>query len=364
MCHPPDRPNPPEIMPAKTTHPDTLPPEPVLARLRAASRVLVTSHVNPDGDAVGSSIGIARILRRLGKSVVIWLYDAPPKVFSPLPGVDRIHVGPEPPAAFPESFDLAVVLECPSLDRCGLEEKVALLPMLNIDHHLGNRNYGAVNWIDTAAPAVGEMIFRIAGGLRAEIDVDTANALYLALFTDTGGFRFGNAGPGAFEAAAALVRAGAQPDTVACWLYESQPLAGIRLHGELTRTIELHHGGKVATAWLRREMIEKTGAGPGDSEGLIDLPRSIAGVEAVALFRELEEGGHKVSLRSRGEIDVEKVARHHGGGGHHNASGFKSPLAAAALAAETIAALAAAVDAAGGGRAPSEKTSGAPRHDE
>lgn len=341
-------------MPAKTTtNPDFLPPEPVLARLRAASRVLVTSHVNPDGDAVGSSIGIARLLRRMGKSVVIWLHDAPPRVYAPLPGVERIHVGPEPPAAFPESFDLAVVLECPSLDRCGLEDKVSQLPMLNIDHHLGNRNYGAVNWIDTASPAVGEMVFRIAGALRAEIDVDTANALYLALFTDTGGFRFGNTTPGAFEAAAALLRAGAQPDTVACWLYESQPLAGVQLHGELTRTIELHHGGRVATAWLRREMVERTGAGPGDSEGLIDLPRSIAGVDAVALFRELEEGGHKVSLRSRGAIDVEKVARHHGGGGHHNAAGFKSGLPAAELFRETVGALGAAV-AAVGKNSPSE----------
>jgi phosphoesterase RecJ-like protein len=322
-------------------------PEALLARLRGANRVLVTSHVSPDGDAVGSSIGLARILRRMGKSVVIWLHDPPPRAYSPLPGVDRIHVGPEPPAAFPESFDLAVVLECPSLDRCGLEKELAGLPLLNIDHHLGNQNYGQINWVDTASPAVGELVFRIAAGLHAEIDTDTANALYLALFTDTGGFRFGNSSPEAFEAAAALVRAGAEPATVACWLYESQPLAAIRLHGELTRTIELHHGGRVATARLTREMIAGAGAGPGDSEGLIDLPRSIAGVDAVAMFRELEGGGCKVSLRSRGAIDVEKVARRHGGGGHHNAAGFKSALPEAELLAETVAALGAAVAAAG-----------------
>lgn len=322
-------------------------PEALLTRLRGSSRVVITSHVSPDGDAVGSSIGLARILRRMGKSVVIWLLDPPPRAFSPLPGVDRIHVGAEPPAAFPESFDLAVVLECPSLDRCGLEEQLGKMPLLNIDHHLGNRNYGQVNWIDTASPAVGELVFRIAAGLHAEIDTDTANALYLALFTDTGGFRFGNSSPEAFEAAAALVRAGAEPATVACWLYESQPLAAIRLHGELTRTIELHHEGRVATARLSRRMIEESGAGPGDSEGLIDLPRSIAGVDAVAMFRELEGGGHKVSLRSRGAIDVEKVARRHGGGGHHNAAGFKSVLPADQLLAETVAALGAAVAAAG-----------------
>ena len=319
-------------------------PEALLTRLRSASRVLVTSHVNPDGDAVGSSIGIARILRQLGKSVVIWLRDPPPRLYAPLPGVDRIHVGSERPSHFPDSFDLAIVLECPALDRCGLENELESLPLLNIDHHLGNLSYGVVNWVDTASPAVGEMVFRIAEALHVEIDTDTANALYLALFTDTGGFRFGNATPEAFTAAAALVRAGAEPATVACWLYESQPLPGILLHGELTRTIALHHHGRVATAWLRLEMIARTGAGPGDSEGLIDLPRSIAGVEAVALFRELEGGGFKVSLRSRGDIDVEKVAREHGGGGHHNAAGFKSAKSADELLAATVHALGVAVD--------------------
>lgn len=321
----------------------TATPEALLSRLKAASRIVVTSHVNPDGDAVGSSIGLARILRGMGKSVLIWLHDPAPALYSPLPGVDRIHVGPEAPAGFPDSFDLAVVLECPSLDRCGFENEMRRLPMLNIDHHLGNTNYGEINWVDSASPAVGEMVYRMAQGWHAELDVPTANALYLALFTDTGGFRFGNAGPGAFEAAAALVRAGAEPATVARWLYESQPFAAVKLHGELTRTIELHHGGRVATAWLRREMLERVGAGPGDTEGLIDLPRSIAGVDAVALFRELDGGGFKVSLRSRGEVDVEKVARQRGGGGHHNAAGFKSGQSAEDLLADTVAALAAAV---------------------
>ncbi len=147
---------------AANPDPKAAAPETLLARLRAANRVVVTSHVNPDGDAVGSSIGMARILRRMGKSVVIWLHDPPPRLYLPLPGVERIHVGPEPPAHFPDSFDLAVVLECPSLDRCGLEQQIAKLPLLNIDHHLGNQNYGAINWVDTASPAAGEMVFRIA----------------------------------------------------------------------------------------------------------------------------------------------------------------------------------------------------------
>jgi len=149
-----------------------------------------------------------------------------------------------------------------------------------------------------------------------------ASCLYLTLVTDTGGFRFSNATVAAFEAAASLVREGAHPEQVAQWLYESQPLAVVKLTGEMLQSLQTHDGGRSATGRLTREMFDRAGAKPGDSEGLIDQLRSIAGVDAVALIRELPEGGHKVSLRSRGEVDVEKIARHHGGGGHRNAAGF------------------------------------------
>jgi phosphoesterase RecJ-like protein len=214
------------------------------------------------------------------------------------------------------------VLECPSPDRTGLETHLGARPIINIDHHLGNQCYGAVNWVDSAAPAVGEMVFRLAQGLKLSLDPETASCLYLTLVTDTGGFRFSNATSAAFEAAGALVREGAHPEQVSQWLYESQPLAVVKLLGEMLQTLQIHEEGRVATGRLTREMFERAGASPGDSEGLIDHIRSIAGVDAVALIREREDGTHKVSLRSRGEVDVEKIARHHGGGGHRNAAGF------------------------------------------
>jgi phosphoesterase RecJ-like protein len=166
------------------------------------------------------------------------------------------------------------------------------------------------------------MVFRLAQGLKVALEPDVASCLYLTLVTDTGGFRFSNATAAAFEAAAALVREGAHPEQVSQWLYESQPLAVVKLVGEMLRTLQTHDGGRVATGRLTREMFAQAGAAPGDSEGLIDYLRSIAGVDAVALIRELPDGGHKISLRSRGEVDVEKIARHHGGGGHRNAAGF------------------------------------------
>lgn len=297
-------------------------PEDLLRRIRQGNRFLLTSHVNPDGDAIGSELGLARILRGLGKGAVVWNHGPTPGIYKPLPGSERIHIGEEPPAGFPDMFDAIIVLECPSPDRTGLEKHLAERPVINIDHHLGNQCYGAVNWVDSAAPAVGEMVFRLAQGLKVSLEPEVAACLYLTLVTDTGGFRFSNATPAAFEAAAALVREGAHPEQVSQWLYESQPLGVVRLLGEMLRSLELHEGGRVATGRLTRAMFETAGANPGDSEGLIDSIRSIAGVDAVALIRETEDGTQKVSLRSRGEVDVEKIARHHGGGGHRNAAGF------------------------------------------
>lgn len=304
------------MMSAVTKAPDDL-----LRRLRQANRLLLTSHVNPDGDSIGSALGLARVLGHLGKSVLVWNHDAAPSVYAPLPGAERIHVGAEPPAGFPDRFDLAVILECPSLDRTGLETELPALPLVNVDHHLGNQHYGAVNWVDSAAPSAGEMVFRIAQGLHVDLDADTANCLYLTLVTDTGGFRYSNATPEAFEAAAALVRSGARPQTVAQWLYESQPAGAVRLQGEMLQTLALHAGGRIATVHLDPAMFERAGAAPGDAEGLTEVPRSIAGVDAMALIKHRGDGSAKISLRSRGAIDVEQIARRYGGGGHKNAAG-------------------------------------------
>jgi phosphoesterase RecJ-like protein len=297
-------------------------PEDLLRKIRQGNRFLLTSHVNPDGDAIGSELGLARLLRQLGKGAVVWNRDDTPALYRPLPGSDRITHGEAPPAGFPEKFDGAIVLECPSPDRTGLEAQLSALPIINIDHHLGNQHYGAVNWVDSAAPAVGEMVYRLAQALKVTLDPETANCLYLTLVTDTGGFRFSNATATAFEAAASLVREGAQPELAAQWLYESQPLPVVRLLGEMLQTLQLHKDGRIATVRLEPEMFARAGAGPADSEGLIDHVRSIAGVEAVGLVRQREDGTTKVSLRSRGEVDIERIARHHGGGGHRNAAGY------------------------------------------
>jgi phosphoesterase RecJ-like protein len=307
-------------------------PERLAARIRQGHRFLLSSHANPDGDAIGSELGLARLLRALGKSAAIWNLHPAPAVYHPLPGAGSIHVGVEPPRGFPDDFDAALVLECPTLDRTGLEDRLVALPLLNVDHHLGNAHYGEVNWVDPEAPAVGVMVADLARALGLTLDAETANCLLLALVTDTGGFRFANATPQAFEAAAKLVAGGAQVEAVSHWLYESQPEGSVRLLGELLATLERHGTARrIATVHLTAEMFARAGASPGDSEGLIDVPRSIAGVEAVALFREVGPERWKVSLRSRGPVDVERVARARDGGGHRNAAGCRidGPLGAA-----------------------------------
>ena len=298
-------------------------PEDLLKQLRSGHRFLLISHMNPDGDAIGSSLGLARILRSLGKGAVVWNHDEVPKLYRHLAGSERVHTGPAPPAGYPETFDAVIALECPSLDRTGVEAALGDIPIINIDHHLGNEHYGQINWVDTAAPSLGEMIYRISRGLMVELDQDTATALYLTLVTDTGGFRFSNSTAAAFEAAAALVSEGAKPEQVAQWLYESQPLSAIRLLTQMLPSLEVHDE-RIASAIIDNEMFERAGATTSDTEGLIDYPRSVAGVEAAVLIRQVGNDQYKVSLRSRGSVDVEKIARRNGGGGHRNAAGYRA----------------------------------------
>ncbi len=297
-----------------------VPPE-LVARLVEARRLLLSSHANPDGDSVGSQLGLARGLRTLGKEAVVWNLDPPPAALASLDDAAAIHVGSDPPPGFPDAFDLVVILECPSLDRTGLEQHLADRPLLNIDHHLGNQHYGIVDWIDTTAAAVGVMVFTLLRRLGSEIDRETSDLLYLALVSDTGCFRFSNATPLALRAAAEMVEAGASPERVSERLYEQKPPSSLRLAAEVLHSLELHHRGEIATVAVTQEMYRRAGADRTDTEGLIDLPRSIAGVRAVALFREIRGGEYKVSLRSRGSVDVEAIARSHGGGGHRNAAG-------------------------------------------
>ncbi len=291
-----------------------------LARLRRASRVLLTSHAAPDGDALGSELGLAEVARALGIAVTIVNRDPHPAPLGFLPGLETIRVEAELPAGFEREFDLAVLLECPGLDRpalAGLER----LPLLNIDHHLENARYAEVNVVDEDAPAVGEMVLAIAEAAGVAVTESMATNLYAALVTDTGDFRYSNATPRAFTAAARLVTAGARPAQIAEALWEHNPERVVRLTAEVLGTLELLAGGRLAVISCDRAMLEHAGARPEDTENLINIPRGIDGVRVAVFFKALKDGAVRVSLRSRGDVDVQGVAKAFGGGGHRNAAG-------------------------------------------
>lgn len=293
--------------------PDDLP-----QRLLAAERVLISSHRHPDGDAVGSSLAAQRLLAAHGIESTVWLYDPVPANLARLPGSASVHNGTNAPDGH---FDLALVVECPAPDRTGLEEALSHYPIVNIDHHLGNAHYGVENWVDPDAPSVGCLFYRLSVELPEQPDSDFYNLLLATLYTDTGGFRYANATERAFSVASELVRHGAHPETVAGWVYENRTESSVRLMAEAMRTLRLDGNGRIATLMVTRSMLAS--ARPGDTEGLVDIARSIAGVTAAALLRETDGGEIKVSLRSRGDVNVEPIARKHGGGGHDKAAGFQ-----------------------------------------
>ena len=302
-------------MSLKSTHPAE-----AVRRLKEAYRVLITCHRNPDGDALGSELALAEMARRLGVQTVIVNRDRTPANLGNLPGADDISVADELPEDFPSAYDLVITVECPGLDRTGFEG-LTQVPILNIDHHPANPAYGVVNFLDEESPAVGEMVWLMYGEAGLAPTAEAATNLFVALSTDTGDFRYSNATSRAFRAAAEMVDVGARPAQVANWVHNHRSLASVRLLGEALRNLKIRCNGKLAVISADRGAFERAGAGPEDTEEIVNIPRSIAGVEAVAYFKQWEDGVVRVSLRSRGDVNVRAVAETFGGGGHVNAAG-------------------------------------------
>jgi phosphoesterase RecJ-like protein len=289
-------------------------------RMRSAHRVLLTSHRNPDGDAIGSELALVELATRLGIEPVVVNRDPAPTSLSELPGMERVTVAEDLPDDFPESYDLVITVECPDLDRAGFDG-LDRAPILNIDHHLANPAYGEVNYLDEDAPAVGEMVWSMFAAAKIEPSAAAATNMYVALVTDTGDFRYSNARPRAFRAAAEMVEAGAEPPLIAEWVHDGRTEASVRLLGEALTTLRFSLGGRLASLAVGPDAFERAGADSTDTDEIINVPRAVAGVEAVLFCKQWEPGTVKVSLRSRGDIDVCSVAAAYGGGGHTNAAG-------------------------------------------
>jgi phosphoesterase RecJ-like protein len=288
----------------------------VAAALRERQSFILTSHARPDGDAIGSQLALAFALDALGKSVRLIDRDPVPGPYRALPGADRIELAER--AAAPA--DAVVVLECSELARpevAGLERYF----IINVDHHLGNQMYGSVNWFDASAAACGEMVADIVDALGVRWTREIASNLYLAIATDTGSFRYGSITPGTFDRCRRIAEAGVDTAALSRLIFDSYSVGRVRIMGALIAAMELYHDDRVAILHVTDELLAANEATIDDTEGLVNLPLGAREVVVVALFKRQADGVYRVSLRSKGDIDVRAVAAKWSGGGHKNAAG-------------------------------------------
>jgi len=293
--------------------------EQMIAACSAAKTVLIATHVNPDGDAIGSSLALAETLQKLGKKVVLYDRDPVPYMFTFLPLADHfVSRIPED-----EIFDLLLLLDCSELSRTGdvLPGFTGYRQMGCIDHHVTNDSFAQVNLIDAKASATAELVYEVISRVDPDFSREVAINLYTGIITDTGSFHYANSTPRSFAIAGEMVNRGVDPWMVAQQVYESEPVSRLQLLGSVLQTLQISPDGKAACVTVTREMYEQTGTSAEHTDRLVNYPRSIAGVEVAFLLRQDGEKSYKLSFRSRGDVDVASLAQEFGGGGHKNAAG-------------------------------------------
>lgn len=285
--------------------------------LKNAKTAVIAAHIDPDGDAVGSTLALGMVLEQLGLAVTLYCADYPPKIYRFLPGTERIKRDLPPQA----HYDLAFILDSSDLCRVGDKFDFRQLAdkLVNIDHHPDNTLFGDVNYAIRAA-AVAEEIYDLAVFLKAKIDKRIADCLYAALITDTGNFRYENTNVKTFMIAAELLKAGVNTHEISTHIYDNKSLPSVLIAALAMSEMKLTPDHKAAWIIVTEQMMEKTGAKGEDLTGIVDCLRSIEGVEVAVMFRE-DKGRIKINFRSKDRINVSEIARHFNGGGHIKASG-------------------------------------------
>jgi bifunctional oligoribonuclease and PAP phosphatase NrnA len=299
----------------------------ICREVRQRQSFLLTSHARPDGDSIGSQLAMAFALEAMGKQVRIINADPAPDHYFEFPGLDRIELLPEVPAD--TTADAVIVMECSDLSRTGVTGFEGRY-IINIDHHVGNRMYGALNWHDETAAACGEMVFELIQCLQVPLSIEIATHIYLAILTDTGSFHHSNITPRTFDICRQAVEAGVDPAIMARRVFDSNSFGKLKLIGALLDSMQLIDDGHLAVLYMDDEMLAACGCTHNDTEGVINLPLTAREIQAVVFFKATANGDIRVSMRSKYDVDVRLVANQFGGGGHKNASGFtvKGPLAA------------------------------------
>lgn len=289
----------------------------ILKTISEGQRFLVAAHGSPDGDALASTLALALALRDLGKDVVAYNRDGVPASFDFLPGVATIvrDLTEEAP------FDAGFVLDAGELRRAGSDLAQRCRTLVNIDHHPFSEDFGDIYYVDTEACATGVLVYRVLAAGAWPLSIEVATCIYAAIIADTGSFRYSNANPEAFRVAGEMIGLGVQPWDVATGLYENQAPERLRLLAMALDTLAVSRCGRFASIQVTSEMYRVSGTGAEHTDGFVNYPRSIRGVEVAILFRQLGPVEFKVGFRSKGEVDVGALSRELGGGGHHNAAG-------------------------------------------
>ncbi len=288
----------------------------VVELVESKRRFAITSHVRPDGDSLGSSLGLYWLLRALDKDVEVIMRDPVPHAYQLLPGAKEVRETP----VIDRPYHAVFVIECSDISRpglIGLENQF----VVNIDHHSTTALFGTINWIDSTASAVGEMIYNLCKATGVRVTKEIAECVYTALITDTGSFRYSNTTERTFKVASELVRTGVKPAKTAEAVFASYPWSRIQLMGEVLSSAKRDSSGRVASLRLSLEMQNRSGASDEDADGFVNYPLTVGEVEAVALLKECAPGIYRTSLRSKGDVNVARVAEKFGGGGHRNAAG-------------------------------------------
>ncbi len=284
--------------------------------IRRRQRFVIASHVRPDGDAVGSQMAMAYALKHLGKEVRVVSRDAAPPPLLVFPGVSEIEIVDR----VDDPGDAVIVMESGDLLRTGVSGLERGF-VINIDHHVGNSMFGAINWFDVSAAACGEMVFDLVRELGVPLSHDIAVHLYVAILTDTGSFRHSNITPRTFEICRQCVEAGVNPSAVARSVFDSNNLGRLKLMGAILSRMHIDSSGRLATVSVDEELVTSCNGTYEDTEGLINLPLTVREIQAVVFFKQVGPNDWRVSMRSKGDVNINAVAKEFGGGGHKNASG-------------------------------------------
>jgi phosphoesterase RecJ-like protein len=288
----------------------------IVDAIRTRRRFVISSHARPDGDSIGSQLAMAYALRALGKEVEVVNADRAPGPLLTFPGVADITSAD----AATGEFDAAIIMECGELARTGVSGLDRSF-VINIDHHPDNGGYGQINWFDPSAAACGEMVFDLVGALGVPLSHDVATHIYLAILTDTGSFHYSSISPRTFDICKQTLEAGVDPVHVARSVYDSNTMGRLKLFGSVLGAMQIDGSGRIAIVYVDQDMAREAGGTYEDTEGLINLPLTVKEIQAVVFFKEIGRNTYRVSMRSKGEIDVGGVAKEFSGGGHKNAAG-------------------------------------------